>query len=67
MNKKTRDKIYKHFGEGNYFDKRTKIPFSDVMIASWVMGNMNSEKFWNSIIKNKIEREKGKNICEKQK
>ena len=58
MNKKTRDKIYKHFGEGNYFDKRTKIPFSDVMVASWVMGDMNSEKFWNSIIKNKIERER---------
>ena len=54
MNKKTRDKIYKHFGEGSYFDKKTKIPFSDVMVASWVMGDMNSEKFWNSIIKNKI-------------
>ena len=60
MNKKTRDKISKHLGEGGYFNTKTKIPLSDVISASWVMGDMNSEKFWNSIIKKKIERERGK-------
>jgi len=60
MNKKTRDKIDKHFGERRgVFNTKTKIPLSDVVTASWVMGDMNSERFWNSILKKKIEREQG--------
>ena len=60
MNKKTRDKIQKHFGVGAIFNSKIKIPISEVIIASCVMGDMNSERFWNSIIQKKIDQE-GKN------
>ena len=58
MNKKTRNKVAKHFGDGGYFNKKTKIPLSDIMKASRIMGDMNSERFWNSIIKDKMDRER---------
>ena len=53
MNTKTRRKLQKHFGSGFVFNTKTKIPLASVVIASYVMGDMNSEKFWNSIIKYK--------------
>ena len=60
MNKKTRDKIQKHFGVGAMFNTKTKYPISWVITASHVMGDMNQERFWNSIIQKKIDQE-GKN------
>ena len=53
MNTKTRRKLQKHFGFGFVFYTKIKIPLSSVVIASYVMGDINSEKFWNSIIKDK--------------
>ena len=69
MNTKTRRKLQKHFGFGFVFNTKIKIPLSSVVIASYVMGDMNSEKFWNSIIKDKLNQRKvkhdrkNKNIC----
>ena len=69
MNTKTRRKLQKHFGSGFVFNTKTKIPLASVVIASYVMGDMNSEKFWNSIIKDKPNQRKvkhdrkNKNIC----
>ena len=69
MNTKTRRKLQKHFGFGFVFNTKIKIPLSSVVIASYVMGDMNSEKFWNSIIKDKPNQRKvkhdrkNKNIC----
>ena len=51
MNKKTRDKLLKVFGLGYHFNTKIKLPLSDVVTASWVMGDMNSERFWNDILK----------------
>ena len=51
MNKKTRDKLKKVFGLGYHFNTKIKLPLSDVVTASWVMGDMNSERFWNDILK----------------
>ena len=56
MNKKTRDKLKKVFGLGYHFNTKIKLPLSDVVIASWVMGDMNSERFWNYILKERKER-----------
>ena len=56
MNAKTRNKMQKHFGLGFTFNEKVKIPLSDIVSASYVMGSQNSEKFWNSIIKAKKDR-----------
>ena len=60
MNKRTRDQLQKHYGMGTLFNDKTKIPLCDVVQASYIMGDMNSEKFWNSIIQDKNERENKK-------
>jgi hypothetical protein len=60
MNRKTRDKLDKHFGIGTMFNDKTKIPLCDVISASWIMGDMNSERFWADILRNKNDREKEK-------
>ena len=51
MNKKTRDKLTKVFGSGYHFNTTIKLPLSDVVMASWIMGDMNSERFWKDILK----------------
>ena len=51
MNKKTRDKLTKLFGSGFHFNTKIKIPLTTVVTASWIMGDMNSERFWNDIIR----------------
>ena len=51
MNKKTRDQLDKDFGLGTMFNDKIKIPLCDVVSASWIMGDMNSERFWNDILK----------------
>tara|TARA_R100000278_G_C5406112_1_gene141383 strand:- start:24 stop:200 length:177 start_codon:yes stop_codon:yes gene_type:complete len=50
MNAKTRIKLQKRFGLGFTFNSKIKIPLTDVVFASYVMGSQNSEKFWNSIL-----------------
>ena len=50
MNAKTRIKLQKRFGLGFIFNSKIKIPLTDIVFASYVMGNQNSEKFWNSIL-----------------
>lgn len=50
MNAKTRVKLQKRFGLGFIFNSKIKIPLTDIVFASYVMGNQNSEKFWNSIL-----------------
>jgi|TARA_Y100000296_G_scaffold2610_1_gene3709 hypothetical protein len=60
MNKKTRDKLDKHFGIGGMFNEKIKIPLCDVISASWVMGDMNSERFWADILRHKKDREREK-------
>ena len=52
MNKKTRNKLTKLFGAAYHFNTKIKIPLANVVSASWIMGDMNSERFWNNIIKN---------------
>ena len=66
MNKRTRDQLQKHFGSGTLFNDKTKIPLCDVVQASYIMGDMNSEKFWNSIIQDKKERENKKSNQKKE-
>jgi hypothetical protein len=43
MNKKTRDKLTKLFGTDYHFNTKIKIPLANVVSASWIMGDMNSE------------------------
>ena len=54
MNKKTRDQLDKHFGLGTMFNDKIKIPLCDVISASWIMGDMNSERFWTAKIELRV-------------
>lgn len=60
MNRKTRDKLDKHFGTGSGLNDKIKIPLCDVVSASWIMGDMNSERFWTDILRSKKDREREK-------
>ena len=40
------------------FNDKIKIPLCDVITASWIMGDMNSERFWTDILRNKKDRER---------
>lgn len=57
MRRKLREKIQKIFGNA-MFNETTKIPIHDVLMASFVMGDMNQEKFWDSLISSKRRRDK---------
>ena len=62
MNKKTRDKLTKLFGTDYHFNTKIKIPLANVVSASWIMGDMNSERFWTDIFRSKKDREREKRI-----